>query len=338
MRNNTRLLYTAYLAQVAQLNQIGDATLSFNVDPAVQQTLEQRTQESSEFLSQINMIGVEELKGEKVGIGVSSTIAGRTDTSGAGVRSPRDVGQTDANGYECKQTDFDTAIRYAQLDAWAHRPEFQTLLRDAILRRQALDRLMIGFHGTSAAATTDRATNPLLQDVNIGWLQKYRTDAPARVMDEGKTAGKVVIGPSVAGDYKNLDALVYDAVSNLIDPWHRRDPGLVVVVGRNLLHDKYFPLVNDNQAPTEKLATDVILSQRRIGGLQAAEVPYCPDNALLITTLKNLSLYWQIGGRRRFMKEEPEKNRVANYESSNDAYVVEDYGLGCVVENIEFEA
>ena len=84
MRNNTRLLYAAYLAQVAQLNQIGDATLSFNVDPAVQQTLEQRTQESSEFLSQINMIGVEELKGEKVGIGVSSTIAGRTDTSGAG--------------------------------------------------------------------------------------------------------------------------------------------------------------------------------------------------------------------------------------------------------------
>ena len=151
MRNNTRLLYAAYLAQVAQLNQIGDATLSFNVAPAVQQTLEQRTQESSEFLSQINMIGVEELKGEKVGIGVSSTIAGRTDTSGAGVRSPRDVGQTDANDYECKQTDFDTAIRYAQLDAWAHRPEFQTLLRDAILRRQALDRLMIGFHGTSAA-------------------------------------------------------------------------------------------------------------------------------------------------------------------------------------------
>lgn len=338
MRNNTRLLYAAYLAQVAQLNQIGDATLSFNVDPAVQQTLEQRTQESSEFLSRINVVGVEELKGEKVGIGVSSTIAGRTDTSGAGVRSPRDVGQTDANGYECKQTDFDTAIRYAQLDAWAHRPEFQTLLRDAILRRQALDRLMIGFHGTSAAATTNRAANPLLQDVNIGWLQKYRDDAPARVMAEGSTAGKVVIGPSAAADYKNLDALVYDAVSNLIDPWHRRDPSLVVVVGRNLLHDKYFPLVNDNQTPTEKLAADVILSQRRIGGLQAAEVPYCPDDALMITSLQNLSLYWQIGGRRRYMKEEPEKNRVANYESSNDAYVVEDYGLGCVVENIEFEA
>ncbi|KAF1719814.1 phage major capsid protein, P2 family [Pseudoxanthomonas wuyuanensis] len=338
MRNNTRRLFNAYLAQVAQLNQVDSATVVFNVDPVVQQKLEQRTQESSEFLNRIQIIGVEELKGDKVGIGVAGTIAGRTDTTGAAVRQPRDVGQTDSTGYECKQTDFDTGLKYSLLDAWAHRPEFQTILRDAIVKRQALDRLLIGFHGTSAAATTNREANPMLEDVNIGWLQKYRSDAPARVLDTGKTADKVIIGPSAGADYKNLDALVYDAVSNLIDPWHRRDPGLVVVVGRSLLHDKYFPLVNQDQPSTEKLATDVILSQRRLGGLQAAEVPYCPDNAILITSLGNLSLYWQIGGRRRHVKEEPEKNRVANYESSNDAYVVEDYGLGCVIENIEIEA
>lgn len=39
----------------------------------------------------------------------------------------------------------------------------------------------------------------------------------------------------------------------------------------------------------------------------------------MVTTLKNLSLYWQIGGRRRYLKEVPEKNRIENYESSNDA-------------------
>ena len=38
--------------------------------------------------------------------------------------------------------------------------------------------------------------------------------------------------------------------------------------------------------------------------------------------------------RRRYLKEEPEWNRISNYESSNDAYVVEDYGLGCLLENI----
>ncbi len=336
MRNETRRLYTAFLSQIASLNGVADAGQVFNVDPTIQQKLETRMQESSEFLGRINIIPVNELKGQKVGIGVSSTIAGRTDTTGNGERSPRDVSGLDNQNYECKQTDFDTAIRYALLDAWAKFPDFQARLRDAIVKRQALDRLMIGFHGTSAAATTDRDVHPNLEDVNIGWLQQYRTNAPARVMREVEAgSGKVVVG--VDGDYKNLDALVFDAVSNLIDPWHRKDPGLVAVVGRGLLHDKYFPLVNADQPATEKLATDVILSQRRLGGLQVAEVPYIPDGTLLITSLSNLSIYWQEGGRRRHVVENPKKNRIENYESSNDAYVVEDYGFGCVVENIEIK-
>lgn len=345
MRNSTRLKYNAYMEQIATLSGVSSVTAQFTVDPSVQQRLEQRQQENSEFLSRINVIGVDELKGEKVGVGVSSTIAGRTDTSGAGVRTPRDVSGLDSQGYECHQTDFDTAIRYALLDAWAGHKDFQAKLRDAILKRQALDRLMIGFHGTSAAATTNRTTNPNLEDVNIGWLQQYRANAPQRVMDGGKAAGKVRIGPDIGtegtpglDDYANLDALVYDVISSLIDPWHRHDPGLVVVLGRDLLHDKFFPMVNKGQPSTEKLATDVILSQKRMGGLQVVEVPYMPAGTLMVTSLSNLSLYYQNGGRRRYMKEAPEKNRIENYESSNDAYVVEDYGMGCVVENIELTA
>jgi P2 family phage major capsid protein len=333
MRNPTRLLYTALLAQIAQLNGVSDATLQFSADPSVQQTLETKIQESSDFLKSVNFYGVDELKGEKVGIVMTSTIAGRTDTSGAGVRLPRNVADTESHDYECKKTDFDTGIPYALLDAWAKFPDFQVRVRDAIIQRQALDRLMIGFNGTSAANNTDRVANPLLQDVNIGWLQQYRTHAAARVMTGGATAGTVKVGGAGA-DYNNLDALVYDVVNSLLDPWHQKNPGLVVVLGRDLMHDKYFPLINNNQVPTEKLATDMIVSQKRIGGLQAVQVPYIPDDTLMVTDLKNLSLYYQTSGRRRFIKEEPEKNRIANYESSNDAYVVEDYGLGCVVENI----
>ncbi|PSD09493.1 hypothetical protein C7E14_22775, partial [Stenotrophomonas maltophilia] len=72
-----------------------------------------------------------------------------------------------------------------------------------------------------------------------------------------------------------------------------------------------------------------------IGGLQPVVVPFMPADALMVTSLDNLSLYWQIDGRRRYIKEEPEKNRIANFESSNDCYVVEDYGRGAVVENIK---
>ncbi len=337
MRNSTRLQYNQYVEQIAKLSGVPSAAVQFTVDPAIQQRLEQRQQDTSEFLRRINIIGVDELKGEKVGIGVSSTIASRTDTSGAGVRVPRDVSGLDKQGYECHKTDFDTAIRYSLLDAWAGHKDFQAKLRDAILQRQALDRLMIGFHGTTAAADTNRVTNPNLQDVNIGWLQQYRNNAAARVMAAGKAAGKVVVGTDASADYNNLDALVYDVVSGMIEPWHRHDPGLVVVLGRDLLHDKQFPMINKEQPASEKLAADVILSQKRMGGLQVVEVPYVPDGTLMVTSLANLSLYYQNGGRRRHLKEVPEKNRIENYESSNDAYVVEDYGLGCVVENIEFK-
>ena len=78
MRNDTRKLFTGYLGQVAKLNGVESAGATFNVDPSVQQKLETKIQESSEFLGKINIIGVDEQEGEKVGLGVGSTIAGRS--------------------------------------------------------------------------------------------------------------------------------------------------------------------------------------------------------------------------------------------------------------------
>ncbi len=46
-------------------------------------------------------------------------------------------------------------------------------------------------------------------------------------------------------------------------------------------------------------------------------------------------IYWQEGARRRHLKDEPEYDRVADYQSSNDAYVIEDFGAAALVENIE---
>ena len=331
MRNDTRKSFTQFASQVAKLNGVPDATQKFAVDPSIQQRLEKRIQESSDFLSRINMIGVDELKGEKLALGVSGPIAARTNVNNQD-RKTRDVSTLDAQGYECRMTEFDTHLGYNKLDAWAKFPNFQAMLRDAIVRQQALDRMMIGFNGTSAASQTDPAANPMLEDVNIGWLEHYRSQAPARGMKEGDTAGTLKVGKS--GDYENLDAVVYDAVNELIDPWYRNDTGLIAIVGRKLMADKYFPLINQNQPPTEQQAMDVIISQKRIGGQQGLQVPYFPDNAIMITTLDNLSIYFQNGARRRYVTENPKRNRIENYESSNDAYVVEDFGAGCLIENI----
>ncbi len=336
MRNETRLAFNAYVAAIAQLNGVPSATEKFTTAPSVQQTLEQHIQHSSEFLGMINNIGVIEQSGEKIGLGIGTTVASTTDTT-ATDRVPTDPTTLDNTGYLCTQTNFDTALKYSKIDAWAKFKDFQVKLRDAILRRQALDIITIGWNGTSRAATSDRVANPLLQDVNKGWLQKARDNAAARVMTQIGATGKIQIGDdrTLAQGYKNLDALVMDMVDNLLDPWYREDTELVAIMGRDLLSDKYFPLVNKAQDNVNKIAADVILSQKRVGGLQAVRVPYFPANKIVVTRLDNLSRYYQEGARRRTIVDNAKRDQVENYESSNDAYVIEDYGLFCAAENIE---
>lgn len=336
MRNDTRLAFNAYMAAIATLSGVASAEQKFTVSPAVQQTLETRIQESSDFLRKINMVGVPEQQGEKLGLGIGSPIAGTTNTATTD-RAPADPTTLDALGYFCSQTNFDTYLTYAKLDMWAKFKDFQTRIRNALVQRMALDRITVGFNGTSRAATSNKATNPLLQDVNIGWLEKCRVNAPARVMSQIGETGKIQIGAAIdaAHGYKNLDALVFDAVNELIEPWYRNDTQLVAIVGRKLMSDKYFPIINKVQENSEVLAADMIISQKRIGGLPAVQVPFLPDDAIAITRLDNLSIYWQEGTRRRTIVDNAKRDRIENYESSNEAYVVEDHGAMCLLENIE---
>ena len=345
MRNDTRVKFNAYMSQLAMLNGVDDVAKKFTVEPSVQQTLETKMQESSAFLSMINVVGVPELKGEKLGLGINSTIAGTTDTT-QGDREPVDPASLAGTSYSCEQTNFDTVLRYAKIDAWAKFPDFQTRVRDTIIKAQALDRIMIGFNGTSRAATSNRVANPLLQDVNKGWIQHVREDAPQQIMSEGAEAsGKIYIYKPVndadtkVGDYTNLDALVFSLVNEYLPAHYQDDTELVVVLGRELLNDKYFPMIsNYAEVPTEKQALDIITSAKQLGGLKVVRVPFFPAKSLMVTRLDNLSLYYQEGARRRAVIDNPKRDRVENYESSNDAYVVEDYDGIAIAENIEFSS
>lgn len=333
MKNATRLLFNAYMARIAQLNGVDSAGQKFAATPAVQQTLENHMRDSSKFLGLINMMGVDNQGGDKLGLLGTDLIGSTADTANGDERQTFDPTSLDAFGYFCSQTNFDTHIRFALLDAWAHLPNFQEKVRDFILHAQAMTRIAIGFNGTSRAATSDKQANPLMQDVNIGWLQKFRSHAASRVMTESTDAqGTVTYG--AAGDYKNLDAMVYDAVANLIEPQYAEGTDLVVLCGRGLLDDKYFTVLNQDNPPTEQVASDVVMSTRRLGQLPAMRVPYFPADTLMVTPLNNLSIYWQKETRRRHVMENPKRDRIENYESTNEAYVVEDYQAGCVIENI----
>lgn len=340
MKNTTRFKLNAYMSVLAEINKIDLSALNskFTIEPSVSQTLESKIQESSAFLQAINIMPVSEQSGERLGLGIGTTIAGTTDTTQK-EREPTDPTYIDGDGYKCTQTNFDTALPYSKLDMWAKFSDFQVRIRDAIVKRQALDRIMIGFNGLKREKTSNRVQNPLLQDVNIGWLEKIRQEKPAQVLgqhigEDGKVVSeKITVGKN--GLFRNLDAVVMGAVSEKIGVQYQDDTELVVICGRQLLADKYFPLVNQSQPNTEALAADLIISQKRIGGLQAVRAPYFPANALLITRLDNLSIYWQEETRRRSIIDNPKRDRIENLESVNEAYVVEDYDCTCLVENIE---
>ncbi len=79
-----------------------------------------------------------------------------------------------------------------------------------------------------------------------------------------------------------------------------------------------------------------VLMQAGTPAAQEAEiiVPFFPEHGMLITSLDNLSIYWQEETRRRQIKDEPALDQIENYESVNEDYVVEDYGRCAFVENV----
>ncbi|PKB86811.1 phage major capsid protein, P2 family [Ewingella americana] len=341
MRPNTRFKFNTYLTRLAELNDVDvvDLNKKFSVEPSVTQSLVTTVQESSEFLTRINMEPVDDLEGEKLGLGVTGSIASNSNTAAGKKRKTADFMALKSRKYKCEQINFDFHIRYNTLDLWARYQDFQIRLRDAIAKRQALDYIMAGFNGVLRSEDSDREQYPMLQDVAVGWLQKLRNEAPERVMSEitdedGKViSDKVRIGAK--GDFENIDAAVMNATDFLLDTWHSEDPNLVVVCGRKMLSDKYFPLINKTQENSEKLAGDIIVSQKRIGNLPAVRVPYFPDNALLITRLDNLSIYIMDSSHRRHIDEVASLDRIENYESLKVDFVVEDYGCAAMIENIE---
>ncbi|MDZ4370110.1 MAG: phage major capsid protein, P2 family [Phenylobacterium sp.] len=345
MEARTREAFNRYLDRQAELNHASADVVrggkKFTVEPSVAQVLNDKQQEDSAFLRRVNITSVTEMMGDKLGLGVSGPIASRTNTAGGTKRATVDPSTLDETGYECKQTNSDTHIRYAKLDAWAKFPDFQTRIRNQIIKRQALDRIMVGWNGVSAAATTNKGTYPLLQDVNVGWLQHIRAwNTGARHLAEGDTEDDKIIIAEAGGDYKNLDALVVDAVHNLMPSWARNDPGLIAVLGDDLMHDKFFPMVNSDLQPTEQLAADLIISAKRVGRKTAVTVPFFPANAILVCRIteqeSNLSIYEQEGKRRRTIVDRAELDQIETFESSNDAYVVEDMDYALLIENVQF--
>lgn len=335
MRPETRARYNREWADgVARMNFTTDIESNFTVDPTVQQRMYTKMQESADFLKAINVLPVDEQSGEKAAMGIyPNTIASRIDTT-TGERKPADPIVLGSQTYHCKQTNFDTVISYGKLDTFASHPDFAVRIRDTILRRKALDIIMTGFNGTHAAADTDRDANPLLQDVNIGWLAHIEEQFPERVIPEVVPESlQVTVGEG--GNYRNIDALVWDAFSLIPDELKEGAERYVAIMSSHLLSDRSRRLFEAaGNKPSEIEAAQLVASSKKVAGLNVVAAPFMPRKSVLITPLSNLSIYYQAGKDRRRIVDNAKRDQIENYESSNLAYVVEDFEKVVLIQNI----
>lgn len=340
MKNETRKLFNAYLDDVATLNHIDPDTvrsgLKFSVDPEVSIALEEIIAEEVGFLSRISNTEEEEQQGKVAGMEMGTPITSTTDTT-IDEREAIDPQNTGfINEYYCKQTNFDTAMRYEMLDKWRHRPEFASIYAAMLGKRKGRDRIMVGWNGIERAAKSDRAANPDLKDVAKGWLQKLREyQNGTQVLTAGRQEPgeirigykvKVGAGTETKGDYANIDAAVLDLMDGKIAEWYQDDTDMVVIVGRHLMHDKEFSLAQNNLSATEhKAALDIIVGNKTVGGMPAIRVPFFPPRGILVTSLDNLDITRQRGTDRRNIIDNPKRDQIEDYQSLNIDWCIKDF-------------
>lgn len=318
MRELTLKQYTALQVDIALGYGAPNVTHEFTATPSVEQRLHDKIVEQSKFLGLINVLPVDEMEGENLLAFANGPVSGRTDTSGDGERIPRSVLGLTVQGFKLAKTNADVFIKYDTMDMWAKFKDFADRYLNLVHKRKANDREIIGWNGESVADTTDLGANPLMQDVNKGWMQYMREKLAGNVLLQGeKEAGEIRIG--AGGDYENLDHAIVDLALGI--PEYLRD-GLVAMVGSELMGRERAAVFKAlNLKPSEKALAEAALAS--FGGLPAMTPTNFPARGLVITSLDNLSIYYQSGSVRRRLQDKPSKDRVEDFNSSNEGYVVE---------------
>ncbi len=342
LSNQGRAALYQHFAHVASTYGAPAGSMQFAATPSIAQRLFEVLIELGDgFLSTINMQGVQNTKGDKVGLYLTGRVASRTDTSGAGERSAKRLLDSASNVYELFATEFDVALQYALIDAWAAQPNFAARWQSLVRKAIANDMLQTGWTGTSAATATNLVINPNLQDLNKGWLQKIReyNAGSQRVLGGAKGgATALTLGETnkAIGGFGSLDTLVNEALQ-LIPVWLRDDPRIEVFVGKNILDyqkELYYDAISNDTQKKSAISAQIL---GEYAGKKTSYVPFFPDSTLLITARENLSIYYQDSSVRRIMTDNPKKNQVEDFNSMNLGYVVEEEKATALLENITFK-
>lgn len=331
MQENTKKAVEGYKKAVSKQNNVSDVTEKFSVTPAATQKIIAKIRETNWFLGKINIMPVSNQKGEALSLGVTGMIAGRTNTKAGKERKTKTVYGMEPMPYLCEQVNFDSHIRYAQLDAFAHLKNFNMIINSQTREQIDLNKITIGFYGKKSAADTDSVANPNGEDVCKGWFQALRDNNAAAMLTEGKASGEIRIGE--AGDFINLDLAVMNVKALLGDECANASD-LVALIGSDLLaYDKAKFYAAHGNTPSEKSKIEDKQVISTYGGLPALCPPSFPPTGILVTSLKNLSIYIQNGSVRRSVAVKNDKlDQLENFESMNMAYVIEQLPKAAAIE------
>ncbi|MGX2987529.1 P2 family phage major capsid protein [Ursidibacter sp. B-7004-1] len=269
---------------------------------------------NNSFLGLINVFKSRLERGNCLGLNLPMPSTTNTDTTERSV-NPSFIAPFQE--FECNQLNLDTYISYAKLDAFTQLEgvEFNQAL-DAYLEQQHLTALLIaGWNGKQKSGTSDPTTHKLGEDTAKGWLQRIRENAQDKVIAEEQS-------------YTSKKALIKTALAKIEEPFKSKG-NLVAICGRDIFSDEDLAITSQDLTDNNQM----MIAQKTIGGLKAIYCPYFPANALLITSLDNISLYVQTGTIRKFLEQNPAKDRLEIYNSMSVDFIIEDYRAVALIEN-----
>ena len=286
-------------------------------------------QDFSPFLRYVNVMPRKHQKGGSLGIGSQGRGTKTNDTKNGNARRPNAPKDSVLNEYEMKKAHFDYGLHDDDIDAMSEYDDWSDEYRAGFMEAMGNDRVMIGWHGTHHAATSDLSANPLLEDVNTGWPQLLRDRASSQVLSGGSTAGEIKIGSAAGSDYANLDALVHDLYQGI--PVHLRTAGMSAMIAQGIMAYSGATYYKEQAGtPTEKQQIREKGVTGIYGGLEALPPPYMPQTGIVITGLKrngqrrsNLSIYWQKDSWRRKVEYKADLETSVDWNARREAYHIE---------------
>lgn len=291
-------------ANMAKLHGVGldliQSGQQFNITPEVQQKLESKMMLADPFLSLITNELVRDLSGEKVFMNINEPVSRRTALRGP--RAPVDKLLLTDSQYMLSEVERDVEMNWKKVDSWSGRHSaFFSRFMALCNKRRAQDALITGWHGQFIEPLTDPTVFPMLQDVNIGWIQYMIDVAPAKVLGLNPAGTVDQINVGSGGDFENMHELVHYMSESMIDPIHRDRTDIRCVTGRELIADrkgKLYARWGGDSEPTEQDMLEGVVHQNDYADRMIQRSNFAPQRLVFLSPMDNFSRYVQRGTTR----------------------------------------